>query len=171
MTFGKTMARRMGYGLILALVGASMLTGDITLAGTTSNRVKTIDANALDEMISDRTYRGFVVFMASWCPPCKKEMPVLAELYRRYHLKGVRILAVSVDVDGPGDVQTLVDKMKIPFPVYWVGMDAVMKYQIFGIPMLMVIDKGELIEKLPGGQPRGQLIARLEDLLKRSEPN
>lgn len=47
--------------------------------------------------------RGSVVvvnFWASWCPPCRKEMPALNQVYRRYHGRGLKMIALSVDHAG-----------------------------------------------------------------------
>ena len=156
-----------GLGIAIALALVLLTTVEGALAETTINQVKSVDTAFLDQMMAGKTFRGFVVFMAAWCPPCKEEMPVLADLYRRYHSEGVQIVAVSLDMEGPGDVQSLVNRLKIPFPVYWVGKAAVMKYRVVGIPMLMVIDNGKLIEKLPGAIPPRQLEKRLKSLLER----
>lgn len=156
-----------GFGITIALGLVLLTTGEAPLAGTTVNQVKSVDTAVLDQMMADKTYRGFVVFMAAWCPPCKEEMPVLADLYRRYQSRGIRIMAVSLDMDGPKDVQSLVNRLKIPFPVYWAGKAAVMKYRVVGIPMLMVIDRGKLVEKLPGAMPPRQLEAKLKSLLEK----
>ena len=158
---------RRGLGITIALALVLLATGEGAQAEKTVNQVKSVDTAVLDQMMADKTFRGFVVFMAAWCPPCKEEMPVLAGLHRRYHSKGIQIVAVSLDMGGPGDVQSLVNRLKIPFPVYWVGKSAVMKYRIVGIPLLMVIDKGKLIEKLPGALPPRQLEKKLKSLLEK----
>ena len=57
-----------------------------------------------DRRVSLSQFRGQVVvlnFWATWCPPCVEEMPSLVEMQRRLRLKGVTVIAVSVDVD-PG---------------------------------------------------------------------
>ncbi len=43
-----------------------------------------------------------------------------------------------------------VDKHKVTFPVYWVEGDATKKYRIYGIPMILLIKNGEIVEKIPG---------------------
>ncbi len=48
-------------------------------------------------------YQGKVVllnFWATWCPPCREEMPAMERLYQRYKDRGVVVLAVSVDAEG-----------------------------------------------------------------------
>lgn len=130
----------------------------------TINEVEPIEPAALDKMISDTAYSGLVVAMTSWCPPCREELPILAELYQKYKVKGVQIMAISLDVDGPKAVQPLINKLKTPFPVYWIGLQAVKHYKIPGVPTLMVYNQGGLIEKLPGSHPRKTIEKKLQAL-------
>lgn len=118
----------------------------------TTNAVAAIDLTTLDQITSDGDFRGLVIVMASWCPPCRNELPVLAKLYEKYKGTGPQIIALSIDADGPTAVQPLINKIGVSFPVYWVGTPAVQHYKISGIPMVMVYKKGKLIQKLIGGQ-------------------
>lgn len=58
-------------------------------------------------------------FMASFCAPCKKEMPYLQSLHEKYGPKGLRILMVSIDKEPEGQKQIdeLIEKNKVTFPV------------------------------------------------------
>ena len=60
-----------------------------------------------------------VSFMASWCAPCKKELPALQQLHERYRAQGLRILAVDIDTEAEGQkqVEALVGGGKVTFPV------------------------------------------------------
>ena len=134
-------------------------------ARSTTNPVKSIDLAELDGITSDENFRGLVVVMASWCPPCRKELPILSKLYETYKEKGIQILALSVDEEGPKAVQPLIDKLQVPFPVYWGGTRAVQRYKIVGIPTMMVYDKGKLVEKRPGSHPRKAIEKKIRALL------
>lgn len=129
-----------------------------------ANPVKSIDPNALDDLLRDKGFNGLVVFIASWCPPCKKELPDLAKLYRKYQVKGINIVAISVDQDH-GAVQPLINKLKIPFPVYWVGAKGIKQYQLVGVPTLMVIRNGTVLEKLPGIHRHSALERKIKKLI------
>jgi thiol-disulfide isomerase/thioredoxin len=66
-------------------------------------------------------YRGRIVvlnFWATWCVPCQHEMPLLAEMQKKYENKGVVVLGASVD-DKKGQplIQPFAEKNKIPFPL------------------------------------------------------
>ncbi len=132
---------------------------------STNNGVRTIEINAFDQMISNPEFSGLVVVMAAWCPPCREELPVIADLYRKYRQQGIGVVAVGIDAGGPKEIQPLVDKLKIPFPVYWTGPAATQHYRIPGIPFLMVVDKGRILEKIPGLHSRKSIEAKLRNLL------
>ncbi|OGL06529.1 MAG: hypothetical protein A3I03_08285 [Candidatus Rokubacteria bacterium RIFCSPLOWO2_02_FULL_68_19] len=90
-------------------------------------------------------YRGKVVFLnfwATWCPPCKEEMPAMERLYQRYKDKGFVVLAVSVDAEGPPIVNPFVMEYKLTFPI---GLDPKMavaeSYGVRGLPTSFLVDK------------------------------
>jgi peroxiredoxin len=65
-------------------------------------------------------FRGQVVlvnFWATWCPPCRAEMPSMEALYQTYRDQGFTILAVSIDVQGAAAVQPFLEQYRLTFPV------------------------------------------------------
>src|SRR3954462_777554 len=58
-------------------------------------------------------------FMASFCAPCKKEMPYLQSLHEKYGPKGLRVVMVSIDTEAPGQkiIDELIETNKVTFPV------------------------------------------------------
>jgi peroxiredoxin len=60
-----------------------------------------------------------VSFMASFCAPCKKEMPALQALFDAYQSKGLRVMLVSIDSEAEGQkkIEELISQNKITFPV------------------------------------------------------
>jgi peroxiredoxin len=101
--------------------------------------------------ISLGDYRGktlVVTFWASWCGPCRLEMPVLARFYRQQHkpTSDFEILAISTD-DAKDAAESAAKSLKIPFAV---GLDADNRvadsYHVDAIPTLFVADKtGKII--------------------------
>ncbi|MEJ2155368.1 MAG: TlpA disulfide reductase family protein [Desulfobacteraceae bacterium] len=134
----------------------------------TINPVQSIELAAFDSITSDSAFQGLVVVMASWCPPCRKELPVLKKLYDQYKGDGIQIVALSVDAGGPKAVQPLIDELKVTFPVYWAGMPAVQHYKISGIPLLMAFSKGKLVQKLPGTQSASTIEKLIKSLLAKT---
>ena len=66
------------------------------------------------------SYRGQVVvlnFWATWCAPCRVEMPSFEKLYRRYRSEGVAVLAVTLDKNAGPKIKSFVDEYELSFPI------------------------------------------------------
>ena len=73
-----------------------------------------------DQPIRLSNLRGRVVllnFWATWCPPCRAEMPAMNALYQEYREKGFAILAISSDTRGKEVVAPFVERLGLTFPV------------------------------------------------------
>ncbi len=90
-----------------------------------------------------RALAGKVVlvnFWATWCPPCRKELPDLEALYQRFRSRGLVILAIS-DEDA-GKVQPFVAEQKLNYPVLLdPGRKVNELFQVEGIPKSFVYDR------------------------------
>lgn len=102
-------------------------------------------------------YRGSVVllnFWASWCPPCRVEMPHMQRFYQDYAAKGVVVLGVNLTAteEHPDRVRPFVEKRQLTFPVVLDEKGEVMKaYQVVGYPTTYLIDEdGTVREKFVG---------------------
>ena len=87
--------------------------------------------------------RVVVSFWASWCGPCRLEMPLLTKFYQDNHTASsdFEILAVSIDED-PRDAAAFATTQKLKFPVLLDPHQKMAKaYEVDGIPTLFVIDK------------------------------
>jgi len=89
-----------------------------------------------------------ISYWASWCGPCKVEMPELREFYKRYHKadSDFEILAISID-ENRTDAEKYVTAEKIPFPVLLDPQSkAADAYSVEGIPTMFVIGKDGKVE-------------------------
>ena len=109
--------------------------------------------------------RCLIVAMAAWCKPCRKELPVLADLYTRYRDRGLEIVGISLDLEGPEALQPIIDKAKVNFPVYWVGEEAIETHDIYAIPMLFLVREGKVVEKIPGKRSKNYLEKKIKELI------
>jgi peroxiredoxin len=91
-----------------------------------------------------REQRGKAVmvnFWATWCPPCREEMPAMERLYRRHHSRGFVLLAVSVDTDA-SLVKPFLAEHKLTFPVALdAKMDLANAYGVRALPASFLIDR------------------------------
>lgn len=102
-------------------------------------------------------YKGKVVILnlwATWCGPCRVEMPGMENLYRRYRSQGLEILAVSLDKGSSDKVQTFADEYRLSFPVLMDSDREVEgKYHTLTIPTTFVIDKkGMIVAEVEGAK-------------------
>ena len=97
-------------------------------------------------------YRGQVVLLNVWatyCEPCKFEMPSMEELYKSYGRRGVRIVAVSIDDNVPEDsIRAYAKNLGLTFDILHDPTHAIERaYQTTGYPESFVIDRGGTIRK------------------------
>jgi len=95
--------------------------------------------------ISLSNYSGKVVFLnfwATWCAPCKAEIPDFIEAYKQYKDKGMEIIGISVDRISQKSVLKFVEKYKINYPVV-MGTDKIQKDYEPGpyVPTTIIIDQ------------------------------
>ena len=114
--------------------------------------------------LSDYTDKPtLLVFWASWCPHCVRELPVLDRLYKDLHPKGLNVLAVDLDSTTSAG-KNFADGHHISFPIA-VGSEGVANsYGITGIPSVFVLDKGVVKAKYAGEVDEGTLRADLAKL-------
>jgi len=98
-------------------------------------------------------FRGktvFVNFWATWCPPCRVEMPHMQQLYENYSDKDVVILGVNVTATEKTfeGVQTFIEKEQLTFPIVLDEEgDITYQYQIMAFPTTYVLDGSGIIKE------------------------
>lgn len=117
-------------------------------------------------------HRGKIVilnFWATWCVPCREEMPMLEKLRREYSARGVEVIGASTDLpETQKQIAPFVKKLKLTFPI-WLGA-TLQDMERFGLgtalPATAVIDReGRIVGRILGPLEEPDLRTRVEWLL------
>lgn len=134
---------------------------EFALADLAGNRVRLSD------------HRGHVVllnFWATWCPPCRAEMPSMEKLYQAYRDRGLLILAISGDRTGQSTVEAFVQEVGVTFPILLDPANEVFaQYGVRGLPTSYLLDRqGRIVSAEAGARDWNSQVARrvVEALLK-----
>lgn len=111
-----------------------------------------------------------VNFWATWCGPCRREIPDLQQIHNEYAAKGVQVIGISVD-RGPSvlnDVAEFAVKFKMTYPVVIDNGELERIYgNIRAIPTTFVINKdGKIVERLIGMRPKEVFLKSILPHLK-----
>jgi len=103
-------------------------------------------------------YKGQVVmlnFWASWCGPCRQEMPLLEGIYKKYNKLGFTMLGVNVEPDSNAAVDWL-KQTPVSFPILFDKDSKVSKlYDVTGMPSTVIIDRAGKVRMLHHGYKPG----------------
>jgi thiol-disulfide isomerase/thioredoxin len=108
-------------------------------------------------------------FWATWCVPCREEMPLLMSLQKRYGGHGVQVIGASVDDESTqAEIASFSQKLKINFPI-WIGA-TLEQMQGLGLgnalPATVVLDRdGQIVGRIIGMVAKGDLQRRIDWLL------
>jgi thiol-disulfide isomerase/thioredoxin len=125
---------------------------------------------ASGETIDLSKLQGKVVvvnFWATWCGPCRREIPDMIEVYNAYKSKGLEIVGVSLDKGGWKDVTPVVKKMNIPYPVVLDEQSIAGKFGDFQyIPTTFFVDrKGNIASMKTGMMTKEEFEKKVKELL------
>src|SRR3979411_1210254 len=115
--------------------------------------------------VSLRQYHGQVVminFWASWCGPCRQEMPLLESIYKKYNKLGFTLLGVNVEPDSKAADDWL-QATPVSFPILYDKESKVSKlYEVAGMPSTVIIDRRGKLRVLPRGYKPGDEKEQLD---------
>ena len=171
----------MVVGLAASIAAISFAT--VVLSG---NRSIASDANQIEsskpapgwelkdldgKTIHSSDFKGKVVvldFWATWCPPCRAEIPGFVALQTKYRAQGLAVIGVSVDQAGADTVKAFAEKLMINYPVVLTDAKIVEAYGgIEGLPTTFVIDRsGRIVKQHLGFTEKSEIESEIAPLLK-----
>ena len=125
------------------------------------------------EDVSLSQFKGQVVMLnywATWCPPCRQEIPDFISLVDEFGPKGLVIVGVSLDEDEMSAVSDFTREANINYPILYAGkmaghLDKKMG-GMRGIPTTFLVDrKGNIVKKIVGVAPRDMWVDEIKKLL------
>lgn len=140
-----------------------------------SNNVKAPDFNLKDQygvVHSLENYKGKVIFLnfwATWCPPCKKEMPDIENIYKEYGKNKKDVVILGVNSEKENEVKKFLKDKGYTFPtVIDENSEVMRKYFIQAFPTSFVIDKeGNVYGYVMGGLTKEQIKQVIEEVLSK----
>ena len=145
-------------------------------AGSVVSDFKLRNLSGASVQLSDLAGRGIVLnFWATWCPPCRREMPLLDDIQKIYQARGISVIGVAIN-EAPGQVRSYVESVAVSYPI-WVdasppapGFDR--SQEIFsrfggvGLPTTIFIDREGVVQKVYVGElSRGFLQSQIDKIL------
>ncbi len=128
--------------------------------------------SATGENLRLSEYRGDVVlinFWATWCGPCRQEMPLLDDLYGRYQRVGFNLLGINIDEDSRRAMQ-MVKELGVNFPVLFDENKEVSKlYEVEAMPVTILIDREGIVRHVHHGYKPGyeeKYLTEIRSLLR-----
>jgi thiol-disulfide isomerase/thioredoxin len=103
---------------------------------------------------------------ATWCVPCRREMPALIKLDKKMRPRGVQVVGISLDSERKG-VEAFAKQMGINYPMLYGGPDYAQALGVQGIPITLILDDaGVLLDGILSEVSEALLTSKLETLLQ-----
>ncbi len=118
-------------------------------------------------------FKGQVVminFWATWCGPCRQEMPLLEDIYKKYKAMGFTMLGVNVEPDSAGAEAWLSKQKSVSFPIAFDTDSKVSKlYKVAGMPSTVFVDRKGNVRVMHKGYKPGDenfYLSQIRSMLK-----
>lgn len=125
---------------------------------------KTVGLKELTTLVAQNKGKVVMInFFATWCPPCREEIPALVDLAKKYGDKVV-IVGLSVDED-TGPLPAFLKRMKVGYPVYRAGDEVVRAFNVRTIPHNVFYGKNGKLALMGSGMVSKKELVNIFDTL------
>lgn len=171
--YGKLSTAMRDSGIEVLVAQAKQIEGQLRRIKLPGNVMELEGATLTGEKFDWASYRGKVVlvdYWATWCAPCRQELPNVKKAYKKYHAQGFEVIGISLD-DDPDKLQSFLNDQKIAWTTLfepeeqyrgWSHPMAV-RYGISAIPMAILVGKDGKVVSMSARGP--ELSRLLEELL------
>lgn len=158
------MIRKVLMGLALTAIAATSVASS-DLAGRPAPDFALRSSTGENLRLSE--YRGDVVminFWATWCGPCRQEMPLLDDLYNRYQRVGFNLLGVNID-DDSSRAMDMMAELGVDFPVLFDDRKEVSRmYEVDAMPVTVLVDREGTVRYVHQGYKPGYEEMYLDEI-------
>ena len=147
------------FGIFLILfLTASPIWAASPLIGKTASDFALKSDKGTNHRLSE--YRGDVVminFWATWCGPCREEMPILDDLYKQYKALGFVVLGINID-DKRSAADKMLKKLNVSYPILFDTDKRVSEqYPVTGMPTTIIMDRDGIVRHVHYGYKAGYI--------------
>lgn len=162
--------------LVVGIVVGGLVAGGVALSrygsgvervevGAPAPNFRAVDLATGDSVSLHERYHGAVTLVnvwATWCVPCRVEMPAMEKLYQSLAPRGFRIAAVSIDEGSPESVQAFTQELGLSFDILQDRSTRVQEiYQTTGVPESFLLNReGLIVKRVIGAHDWGSAVNR-----------
>lgn len=153
---------------VFALALALLCCGASLAAEKAKKPLETLSYQGLQTMLAANKGKVVVInFFATWCPPCREEIPGLMRIRKAFGEDKLLLIGASLDQDEKA-LYAYMDEMRFNYPVMKSGLDLARAAGVSAIPHLLIFDgAGEVAANQPGYVQEADLKAFLQPLLEK----
>ncbi len=128
--------------------------------------------NLQGETVSLADFKGKAVlvnFFATYCPPCRAEIPDFVDLQKKYRAKGFVVIGISVDENGPFVLPPFIQALDINYPVLMATSKVIADYgNIYALPQSFMLDtRHRIVKHFMGMVTREDLEPLIKEALEK----
>jgi peroxiredoxin len=141
---------------IITIAAALLMFTTVAHGQSTQQQAPSLTLKSIQgRTLSLSNYRGKVLllnFWATWCPPCRAEMPDLVRMQREYGTRGLQVIGITYPPETLGEVRRFVRKLKVNYPVALGTKETKALFdESETLPLTIVIDReGHIAERIEG---------------------